>query len=158
MNSRRSDFLKRFLLALYPILVTYIVLGVEVLARQHILFTSLISSTFLIYTRHKDPMNDGTTLVISQCIAAIIGYVSYWVGGENYPAACVTIFVVALVLIALHRLHPPAIVTSLIFQFRTHSVSDLELFGLLILLIIILFFTKLFYSRLVHRLGFGWFD
>lgn len=158
MKLRHSNFLKRFLLALYPLVIAYIIMGVEMFARQHILFTSLISSIFLIYVRHKDPMNNGLTLIISQVLAAVIGYVSYRIGGENYLTACITVFVVAVALISLNRLHPPAIVTSLIFQFRTHSVSDLELFALLLSLVIVLFFTKTLYTALLQKMGYGWYE
>lgn len=134
---RKEQSLKpRLLLALLPLAIVFILLGIEVFVRQHVLFTSLVSSVFLIYLLPKHPMNDSLTLVISQGLAALVGYGSFWF---------------TLLLVLLGRLHPPAIATSLIFNYRTHDESDLMLFGLLLGLIGMLFLMKKFLSFMNGR-------
>jgi CBS-domain-containing membrane protein len=135
-------------LVLFPIAIVLILLGVEILTRHHILFTSLVSSIFLIYVNPEDPMNDTLTILVSQILATGVGYTSYLLLGDSYWAGCVTVISVTFILVGIDKLHPPAIATSLIFNYRTHSQSDLVLFGLLIGLIAILFLMKKGYSYL----------
>ncbi len=128
-----------------------ILLGVEILMRQHILFTSLVSSIFLIYVKPKDPMNDTLTILISQVLATTIGYSSFLLLGDSYLAGCATVTAITFLLVGIDRLHPPAVATSLIFNYRTHAESDFVLFGLLIGLIGVLFLMKKGYSYLENR-------
>lgn len=151
---RKEQSLKsRLLLSLFPIAIVFVLLGIEILVRQHMLFTSLVSSIFLIYLLPDDPMNDSLTIVISQALAALIGYAGYWLLGNSYLSACLSILMITLLLVLIGRLHPPAIATSMIFQYRTHSESDLVLFGLLLVLIVVLFLAKKLFSYLQRKLG-----
>lgn len=149
---KENDLKHRLLLASFPIIIVLIVLEIEVVVRQHLLFTSLISSVFLIYLKPKDSMNDTLTIAISQVLAALTGYAFYSFFGVSYWVGASTLIVVTLLLVALNRFHPPAITTSLIFNYRTHQESDLTLFLLLLGLIILLFFLKEVYGFIERKL------
>ena len=142
----------RLTLAIFPIIVVLAVLAVEYFSRQQILFTSLVSSVFLIYTKPDDAMNDTSVIIRSQVLAALIGYGCYALLGTTYWDAFIAVILCSVALVLLRTMHPPAIATSLIFAFRVHSVSNLELFGLLLVLIAILVVMKQTMSYLKLKL------
>jgi CBS-domain-containing membrane protein len=113
---------------------TAIVLGVfalvEVLSRQRLLFASLASSAFLIYLDPQHGTNTMRTLIISQIMAAIIGWITYMVFGSGYLSGGVSMVVTIFLMILMDVVHPPAVSTSLSFALRAGNENNLVLFSL----------------------------
>src|SRR5690606_31243794 len=78
------------LLAALP---TAIVLGVllflEVLSNQRVLFASLASSAFLIYLDPLHATNSVRTLVLAHVMATLVGLAGFWIFDHGYAAAAV---------------------------------------------------------------------
>ena len=131
MARRRAGPFGEFALALPP---TAVVLGVllilERLGGQRLLFASLASSAFLVYLDPRHPTNRVRTLVLSQAMAALIGSTAYMVIGPGYAAAAVAMVVAILAMVLLDVVHPPAVSTALGFAFRHGPESNLLLFAL----------------------------
>lgn len=142
----------RMLLAIFPLLIVLITLAIEKFSRQTVLFTSLISSIFLIYAQPNHPMNRERVLIVSQTIGSVIGFTTYHLFGSSLICTGIMIVLLVFLLVYLKMLHPPAVATSLTFVARTHSESDLILFGLLVLMIGLLFLFRTFYFRLQQKL------
>jgi CBS-domain-containing membrane protein len=95
-------------LATAPTVVVLSVLAlVEVLSRQRLLFASLASSAFLIYLDPQHGTNTVRTLVISQMMAAIIGFVTYIMLGSGYVSGGTAMAITIVLMILLDVMHPP---------------------------------------------------
>jgi CBS-domain-containing membrane protein len=116
---RRLTLRGEFTLALAP---TAIVLGVlalvEVLSQQRLLFASLASSAFLIYLDPQHGTNSVRTLLISQMMAASIGYLTYLGLGNGYVSGGAAMVLTIALMILMDVVHPPAVSTSLSFALR----------------------------------------
>ena len=130
---RRIPLRGEFVLALLPTAVVLVVLAfVEVLSSQRLLFASLASSAFLIYLDPQHGTNRVRTLILSQLIAAGLGFVAHLIFRPSHPylaggtAMVATIFLMIL----LDVVHPPAVATSLSFAFRAGDERNLVLFAL----------------------------
>lgn len=143
----------RLILGIFPVIIVLVLTALEIKLRQHIIFTSLVSSIFLIYLRPNELMTDTATILVSQFTAALTGYLSYKLFGNSFWSVCVTILLVTAILILLNRLHPPAIATSVIFNYRTHSESDLFLFGLLIGIAVVLILVRWITNYLLSKMN-----
>lgn len=128
---RRLDLKGELVMALLPtvIILTVLVL-VEVLSRQRLLFASLASSAFLIYLDPQHGTNTIRTLVISQMLAASQGLVMYLIFGPGYVSGGIAMVVTIVLMIVVDAVHPAAVSTSLSFAFRAGNEKNLILFGL----------------------------
>lgn len=128
---RRLDFQGEIMLAIAPTLIVLIVLFlVEELSQQRLLFASLASSAFLIYLDPLHGTNAVRTLVISQMMAASIGFITYMTIGSGYLSGGTAMLITIALMIYWDVMHPPAVSTSLSFALRTGHVSNLILFVL----------------------------
>jgi CBS-domain-containing membrane protein len=135
----RYDARSELLLAAMPTLAVLIVFGViERFTQQRLLFGSLASSAFLIYLDPQHASNQTRTLIISQLAAALVGFAALTLLGAGYPAAAVAMVVTIGVMVALDRVHPPAVATSLAFAFKGTDENNIALFGLSVGLIALL--------------------
>lgn len=140
------------MLALLP---TLTVLGVfafvEVLTRQRLLFASLASSAFLIYLDPQHGMNSARTLLISQLLAASLGFGSYWLFGSDYLAGGSAMVGTIVLMILFDAVHPPAVSTSLSFALRSGGGSNLLLFSLAVGITVVLVGLERVALRLLAR-------
>lgn len=128
---RRLNLKGEFALATAPTIVVLTVFAlVEALSQQRLLFASLASSAFLIYLDPQHGTNTIRTLMVSQMMAAIIGWLTYLGLGSGYPAAGSAMILTIALMILLDVVHPPAVSTSLSFALRAGNESNLVLFGL----------------------------
>jgi CBS-domain-containing membrane protein len=118
-------------LALLPtIVVLGVLLFVNILTQQRLLFASLSASAFLIYLDPEHGTNRMRTLIIAQMSAAFFGLVTYVLLGSVYASAGTAMVVTILFMIVLDVVHPPAVSTSLSFALRAGDESNLMLFAL----------------------------
>ncbi|MEA5507540.1 HPP family protein [Halotia wernerae UHCC 0503] len=103
---------------------------VNVLTQQRLLFSSLASSAFLIYLDPQHSTNTVRTLVISQMMAAGIGFITYMLLGSGYVSGGVAMSITIVLMILLNVMHPPAVSTSLSFALKAGNENNLVLFGL----------------------------
>lgn len=128
---KRLNLQGELALAMAPTLIILTVMAfVEVLSRQRLLFASLASSAFLIYLDPQHGTNTIRTLVWSQLLAALIGWVTYITFGGGYVSGGVAMIVAITLMIILDIVHPPAVSTSLSFALRAGNESNLLLFAL----------------------------
>ncbi|MCF8144564.1 MAG: HPP family protein [Deltaproteobacteria bacterium] len=128
---RRFGFKEELLLVILPTLTVLAVLFfVEILNRQRLLFSSLASSSFLIYLDPMHGTNAVRSLVLSHLCAALLGLLMYQILGPGYISGGVAMVAAILLMILLDAVHPPAVSTSLIFAFRVADESNLILFAL----------------------------
>jgi len=126
---RRLTLRDEFLLALSPtatVLVVYAL--VDVVARQRLLFTALAASAFLIYLDPRYGVNAVKTLVLSQLMAATMGFLAFLWLGPGFWSGGVAMVTTIVLMILLDVVHPPAVSTSLIFSFRAAEESSVVLF------------------------------
>jgi hypothetical protein len=149
---RRFDIQTEIFLVLMPtIVVISVLMLLEVFSRQHLLFSSLASSAFLIYLDPKHPVNHVRTLAISQVSAAVLGYLVFLVLGPGYLSAAVSMILTIAVMIVNRAMHPPAVSTAMIFAFQFTKVNTLVLFLLAVMLLVILIFLQRVSLWLVKR-------
>lgn len=149
---RRFDIQTEVFLVLMPTIVVISVLMVlEIFSRQHLLFSSLASSAFLIYLDPKHPVNHVRTLAISQVSAAVLGYLVFLVVGPGYLSAAVSMILTIAVMIGTRAMHPPAVSTAMIFAFQFTRVNTLILFLLAVTLLVVLIFLQRVSLWLVKR-------
>ncbi len=130
---RRLGIKAELALAAAPTATVLIVLGfVEVLSRQRLLFASLASSAFLIYLDPEHETNTARTLVLSQSMAAITGWIIYSIFGPGYLSGGTAMVVTILLMVVLNVVHPPAVSTALSFALRSGNENNLLLFMLAI--------------------------
>lgn len=116
---KRFDVRTEILLAVMPAsLIIAVLMLLEAFSKQHLLFSSLASSAFLIYLDPKHPTNSIRTLIIAQMSAAVIGYIVYVVIGPGYPSAALSMIIAITVMIFAKAMHPPAVSSALIFVFQ----------------------------------------
>ena len=111
---------------------------VEEFTKQRLLFASLAGSAFLIYLDPQHTANQTKTLVIAQLLAAAVGFAAIEALGAGYVAAAVAMILTTLVLVALDRVHPPAIATALAFAFKGGDDSNLVLFAIAVGMVVVL--------------------
>ncbi|MBE9112128.1 HPP family protein [Nodosilinea sp. LEGE 07298] len=128
---QRLNLRGEFSLAIPPTIVILAVLAlVEALSQQRLLFASLASSAFLIYLDPQHGTNSVRTLLISQLMAAGLGFVTYTTVGSSYLSGGLAMVITIVLMIVLDVVHPPAVATSLSFALRSGNESNLILFGL----------------------------
>lgn len=119
------------LLATAPTVTILAVLAfVEILSRQRLLFASLASSAFLIYLDPQHGTNKTRTLILSQLMAAAIGWLAFLILGTGYLSGATAMVVTIVLMIVLDAVHPPAVATSLSFAFKAGNENNLVLFSL----------------------------
>jgi len=127
----RLSLRDELVLALFP---TAVVLGVlvlvEVLSEQRLLFASLASSAFLIYLDPQHGTNRVRTLVSAQMLAATLGLTAHLSFGSGYLAAGSAMTLTIFLMVLLNVMHPPAVATALSFALRAGDASNLLLFAL----------------------------
>jgi CBS-domain-containing membrane protein len=149
---RRFDIQTEIFLVLMPtIVVISVLMLLEIFSRQHLLFSSLASSAFLIYLDPKHPVNHVRTLGISQVSAAVLGYLVFLVIGPGYFSAAVSMILTIAVMIVTRAMHPPAVSTAMIFAFQYTKVNTLILFLLAVTLLVVLIFLQRVSLWLVKR-------
>jgi CBS-domain-containing membrane protein len=152
---QRLDWRGELLLALLPTLTVLIVMFlVGRLNRQPLLFASLASSAFLIYLDPRHNTNDVKVIASSQMMAAAIGLITYSVFGPGLLSGAISMVSTIALMVALDVVHPPAVSTALSFSFRVGKESNLVLFGLALLIVVVLslveefsLFTLAWYER-----------
>lgn len=137
IEGRRRSLRKRLhirgelLLALLPTLTVLAVLAlVEVLSEQRLLFASLASSAFLIYLDPQHGTNSVRTLMLSQTLAALLGWATYLLLGSGYLSGGSAMVLTIGLMILLDAVHPPAVSTAMSFALRAGDESNLVLFAL----------------------------
>lgn len=131
--SRRSriGLRRELLLVLAPTVTVLLVLVmVEAISRQRLLFASLASSAFLVYLDPSHAANQARTLVLAQMGAATVGMLSYLAFGPGYLSAGVAMLAAIVGMVVFDVLHPPSVSTALSFGLRAGDASNLLLFGL----------------------------
>ncbi|HVE72025.1 MAG TPA: HPP family protein [Thermoanaerobaculia bacterium] len=116
--------------------------AVEALSNQRLLFASLASSAFLIYLDPEHGTNRVRTLAISQCGAAVLGFIAFAVIGPSYAAGASAMVAAIARIIVVDAVHPPAVATALAFAFRTGDERNLVLFALAVALVVVLVLTE----------------
>lgn len=128
---KRLNWKGELALATAPTVVILTVFAlVEVLTQQRLLFASLASSAFLIYLDPQHGTNTVRTLVISQIMAAGIGFTTYVLLGSGYLSGGTAMITTIVLMILLDVMHPPAVATSLSFALKAGNENNLVLFGL----------------------------
>lgn len=128
---RRLSLRQELELALLPTAtVLLVLLFVEMLSRQRLLFASLASSAFLIYLDPEHGTNRVRTLVLSQSLAAGLGFAAHALLGDGYPSAGAAMVLTIFLMIVLDVVHPPAVSTSIAFAFRAGKETNLAIFAM----------------------------
>jgi CBS-domain-containing membrane protein len=128
---QRFTFKDELVLAVLPTLtILGVLLFVEILDRQRLLFSALAASAFLIYLDPMHGTNAIRSLVISHLGAATVGLLIYQVLGPGYLSGGGAMILTILFMILLDVVHPPAVSTSLIFAFRAGDETNLVIFAL----------------------------
>jgi CBS-domain-containing membrane protein len=128
---RRLSLRHELVLALLPtVIVLLVLLFVEMLSQQRLLFASLASSAFLIYLDPEHGTNRIRTLVLAQSLAAALGFAAYYLLGAGYVAGGAAMVATIFLMIVLDAVHPPAVSTSLAFAFRAGDESNLAIFAM----------------------------
>jgi len=123
----------------------------EVLSHQRVLFASLAFSAFLIYLDPHHRTNTIRTLVISQVLAALVGFGAGVFIGPGYWAAATAMIIIIVLMVLVNAVHPPADSTALGFAFYAGPENNLVLFGLGVgLIVILVLLQKLVQQQLVH--------
>jgi CBS-domain-containing membrane protein len=97
--------------------VLTVILFLQGVTRQRLLFASLASSAFLIYYAPLDRMNGVRLMVLAQGIGCCAGVLASLLLGGGYGAAALAMVATIVLLIALDLVHPPAISTAIGFAF-----------------------------------------
>lgn len=128
---RRLNLKGELALAAAPTAIVLLVLYlVEALSSQRLLFASLASSAFLIYLDPQHGTNTVRSLVLSQTMAATIGFITYSIFGSGYLSGGIAMVMAIALMIVFDAVHPPAVSTSLSFALRAGNENNLLLFGL----------------------------
>lgn len=153
---KRLSLKSELILALLPTIAVLLVFFlVESFSQQRLLFASLASSAFLIYLDPQHGANQVRTLFWAQSLAAIIGFASYMTFGPGYLGAALAMIAVILLMIPLDIVHPPAVSTVLGFAFRSGDESNLALFGMALVMIVMLVLLEQITLRLLAHLTRG---
>ena len=126
-------------LVLMPTLMMLCVLVLlESLSRQRLLFASLASSAFLIYLDPGHGTNSIRTIAISHLMAAALGVGTDAMFSNAYTAAGSAMVFTIFSMVLVDVVHPPAVSTAFSFAFRTGNTQSLILFAFALLVIIML--------------------
>lgn len=159
LGGRRSwrDRLTRrgeFILAAFPVATILVVVGtVEAFSRNHVLFSSLAGSAFLIYLDPEHPSNRVRTLAIAHGTAAVVGISAHAAFGPTFPALAVALVATIGVLVAVDHVHPPAAGTALAFAYRNELDGALGLFALAVAMVAVLVVVEVVVIRVFRRLA-----
>ena len=136
---RRLPLQGELALAALPTLTVLGVLAlVEALTAQRLLFASLASSAFLIYLDPEHGTNRVKALVLSQSLAAGLGWIGYVALGGGYGGAAMALVGTILGMVLLDVVHPPAVATAMSFALRAGEASNLVLFALALAITVVL--------------------
>ena len=123
-------------LALPPtITVLGVIVLIEGLTHQRLLFASLASSAFLIYYDPAHRMNSVRVMASAQLLGCALGLLSTWILGAGYLAAGLAMTCTIILCVVLDIVHPPAISTALAFAFVEPKDRTVLLFLLALLFI-----------------------
>lgn len=140
-------------LALMPTAVVVLLLiAIEAVAEQRILFASLASSAFLIYVDPGHAINRVRTVVLAHGIAASIGVGVDLIMGTGYAPAAVSMVLTIFITLALRAVHPPAISTALTFAFRPGDADKWVIFMGALVVIAVLVVIQQVSVRLLMRM------
>ncbi len=118
-------------LAAFPTITVLVVLVfVEALSQQRLLFASLASSAFLIYLDPEHATNSVRTLVAAQIGSALVGWLLFAVLGPGYAAGGLAMVVTIGLMVVFDVVHPPAVATAMSFALRAEDERNLVIFGL----------------------------
>lgn len=123
------------LAALPTVTVLGMLLLLEVLSSQRLLFASLASSAFLIYLDPLHAMNSVRTLLFAHVGASCLGIAAWFILGHGYTAGAIAMAATIVYMILLDTMHPPAISTSLVFAINRGTESQFWLFLLALLIV-----------------------
>lgn len=136
---RRLDVRAELTLALLPTATVLVMLvALEVLSDQRLLFASLASSAFLIYLDPLHGTNTVRTLVLAHTTAASLGLLTFLLLGHGYLAGALAMVATIVLMIVRDIVHPPAVSTSLIFAVRHGAERELWLFLLALVIVAVL--------------------
>ncbi len=128
---RRLSIRDELALAALPTAVVLLVLMlVDLLSEQQLLFSPLAASAFLIYMDPHHQMNTIRALTLSQVGGAILGTLFSLALGTNFLAAAVAMVVTIILMIVLDLVHPPGLATAMSFALQPGRRSDLAVFVL----------------------------
>ena len=156
---RRLSWRGELLLATMPTAVVLgVMLFVEALSNQRILFASLASSAFLIYLDPHHATNRVRTLVLAQLMAAGAGFAAFVLLEKSAYASGAAAMIVTIALMVIFDLvHPPAIGTTLAFAFRAKDANNVTIFILAVFvtaaLVAVQKGTSWLMLRLIRRSG-----
>ena len=152
---RRAGLGGELTLALLPTATVLLMLALlDRFGHQRLLFASLASSAFLVYLDPRHSANRVSTLVVAQGAAAILGVSALTLIGPGYVAAATAMVVTIVLIVALDRVHPPAVSTALAFGFRSGPESNLAVFAValsLVAVLVVLQRASLWLLRKVER-------
>jgi CBS-domain-containing membrane protein len=97
--------------------------------------------------------NTMRTLVISQTLAATVGFLTYSAFGPGYMAGGSAMVTTIVAMILLDAVHPPAVATSLTFAFRAGAEKSVVLFGLALGIVVVLVLLERVALWLLARFG-----
>ncbi len=127
----RLDLKGELLLAVFPTATILAVLVlVEVVTEQRLLFASLAASAFLIYLDPEHGTNAIRTLISSHMLAALLGWTTFLLLGPGYVAAGTAMVVVIFLMIILDVVHPPAVASAMGFALRSGDQNNVVLFAM----------------------------
>ena len=114
----------------------------EQIWHERVLFASLASSAFLIYSDPAHQMNTVRRMVLSHGIGAVVGLGAAAVLGAGYLAAAIATIATIAVIVPADLVHPPAVSTALGFGFNDRQADTLALFAAALTLIVALVFLQ----------------
>ena len=139
------------LAALPTATILVVLILVEALARQRLLFASLASSAFLIYLDPGHPTNSMRTLLLSQSVAAILGWATVELLGIGYLAGATAMVATIVFMITADVVHPPAVSTALSFALGAGQTRAVVLFGLALSVTVVLVLLQQVAVRVLAR-------
>lgn len=151
---RRGGVWGELALAVPPtIVILIVILAIEGITRQRLLFASLASSAFLIYYAPLDRTNAIRVMVTAQALGCALGVIAGLLLGDGYMAGALAMVITILLLITFDVVHPPAISTALGFAFVTPKDRTLLLFAAAIVLLGVLVVLQHIAVWTMHRIG-----
>ena len=146
--------MREVVLALPPTLtVLGVLLLIEQLTHQRLLFASLAASAFLIYRDPSHPMNCVRLMLTAHLIGVALGAGFAWLLGPGYTAAVLATTAAIALLISFDVVHPPAIATALAFAFAEPEARTLGIFLLALMLLAGLVAIQRMALWIVHRVN-----
>ncbi len=131
-----SGLAGQVVLALPPTLtVLGVLLLIEQLAKQRVLFASLAASAFLIYRDPAHPMNGVRRMLTAHLLGVALGGGAAFLLWPGYLAVVIGTTATIALLIFFDLVHPPAISTALLFAFFVPEIRTLGLFLLALLML-----------------------